>query len=395
MTFCEKPDYSHSNGENCAETKEEAFEDVVVASEDADRLYGAEKIAEERTPRIIGIIPDLSAPSNRATIKLTSTKKILKQTTLLTVAFSLGVTTAFLWKGNSPRDGQATPKLKNAVAVEESNKVANLEAEKTDAPSVASFSPYDNAYEPEVTTPALSQMEESGSYADYDRIDFSAPAPADFFDSSDLDAWAALGDMLQSTESNAYDAGSSYDNSPRITQNDAATSYQSGVGGGFADYSFGSNTPATNFEGGSDRASIPTAGYQDERLASNRLANSQVEPSYSLNTNYSNNNDNTRIGFSENNANYGDFSRKGNYNEDFNRDDSREIASRRNLDLEYATNSDQGRSRFQGFETRSSTLAQNDPSFAERQPSAYVAQRVEEEAKLPLQGSASSRSVRW
>lgn len=395
MTFCETPNYSRNYGENCAETEDAAFEDVVNVSEVNDQLSEDEKIAEPQEPRIIGVIPDLRDPSETTAAKVTTTKKVLKQTTFFAVAFSLGVATTFLVKGNSATDVQAVVETPNNVSIEESNKVANSQSEKTNAPAPPSFSPYDNAYEPEVTPPAFSQLDESDSYADYDRIDFSAPSPTDHFDSSDLDAWASLGDMLQSTESDAYDAGVSYDNPRRVAQSDASPTYQPGVSSGFADYSFGSDPVSANLERNDNLASVPTTGYPDDRLASNRLASSTTEPSYSLNTDYPNSNDNARIGFSENNAYYGAFSRKGNYNEDFNRDDSRGIASQRNLESAYATNADQGRSRFQGFETRTSEFAQNDPSSAERQPSAYVAQRVEEETNLPLQGAASSRTVRW
>ncbi|MGN0931318.1 MAG: hypothetical protein ACI4NP_06395 [Thermoguttaceae bacterium] len=393
MTFCETPNYSRSYGENCAETEDAAFEDVVNVSEVNDQLSEVEKLAEPREPRIIGIIPDLHDPSETSVEKLTTTKKILKQTTFFAVAFSLGVTSAFLCKGNSVGGDQAVAETKNYVSVEESNKVANSESEKTNAPAAPSFSPYDNAYEPEITASAFSQLDESGSYSDYDRIDFSAPSPTDRFDSNDLDAWAALGDMLQSTESDAYDDGVSYDNPRRVAQSDVSPSYQQGVSGGFADYSFGSDPESASLEGNVNLA--PTVSYQDERLASNRLSSSTAKQNFSLNTDYPNSNDDAHIGFSENNANFGAFSRKWNYNEDYNRDDSRGIASQRRLDLDYATNMDQGRSRFQGFETRTSEFAQNDSASAERQPSAYVAQRVEEETNLPLQGSASSRSVRW
>ena len=395
MTFCEKPDYSRVGGENCAEAEGTTFENVVNIPDVNDQLREDEKIAELQEPRVIGFIPDLHDPSETSAVKMTTAKKFLKQTTFFAVAFSLGVTTAFLCKGNSVSNDQAVVEAKIGVSVEESNKVANSESEKTNAPATPSFSPYDNAYEPEVTPPAFSQLDESGSYADYDRIDFSAPSPVDHFDSSDLDAWAALGDMLQSTESDAYDAGVSPDAPYGVAHNVASSSSLQSLGGGFANYSFGSDPVSSNFERNGNLTSVPTAGYQDERVAANRLSTSPTEPNYSLNTDYPNNNDNTRIGFSENNANYGAFSRKENYNEDFNRDDSRGIASQRNIDLEYATNMDQGRSRFQGFETRTSALAQSDSPSTERQTSAYVAQRVDEETNLPLQGAASSRSVRW
>ena len=81
MTFCETPNYSRNYGENCAETEDAAFEDVVNVSEVNDQLSEDEKIAEPQEPRIIGIIPDLRDPSETTAAKVTTTKKVLKQTT--------------------------------------------------------------------------------------------------------------------------------------------------------------------------------------------------------------------------------------------------------------------------------------------------------------------------